>query len=323
LPEAKSAPAMSPLGEGTACRKRRKAVLGAAILLGLAVALLAVGRTDRGQVWLVRSFLRVERVWNIVVPPKSGKGLIGKLEPFMSRIGLLRPVWLQVEPGINMLLDPSDLVSKSILTSLHSRWDRAVWEAISPRLSDGQVMLDVGAHIGYFTLKGSVRVGKSGRVVAFEPNPRTVAKLRTNVAASHAANVIIIPVACTDSETTLKFYDATARGNSGASSLSPANAGKRSREFTVRGRPIDDVLRELGIQRVDVMKVDVEGAELYVLRGAKETLQRFHPKLVIEVVPRQLAGMNTTVEQLFSFIKQMGYTRGRQFDDMDWEWTVE
>jgi FkbM family methyltransferase len=321
LDKAKSTSAMRPLGEGTACRKRRRAVLGAAILLGLAVALLAVGRTDRGQVWLVRSLLRSEGVWNRVVPLTGG--LIGKLEPFMSRIGLLRPVWLQVEPGIKMLLDPSDLVSKTILKSFWSRWEPAVWEAVSSRLSDGGVMLDVGAHIGYFTLKSSVRVGKSGRVVAFEPNPRTVETLRANVAASRAANVTVVPVACTDGETTVNIYDTSTQHNSGGSSLSRANTGKESREFAVRGRPIDDVLRELGIQRVDVMKVDVEGAELYVLRGAKETLQRFHPKIVIEVFPHQLAGMNTTVEQLFSFIRQMGYTRGRQFDDRNWEWTVE
>ena len=91
----------------------------------------------------------------------------------------------------------------------------------------------------------------------------------------------------------------------------------------MRGRRIDDVVQELGIQRVDVLKVDVEGAELYVLRGAKDTLQRFHPKVVMEVIPRHLAGMNTTVEQLFSFIKEMGYTRGQQLDETNWEWTVE
>lgn len=304
-------------------RKGRKAMLRAAILLGSAFALLAVGRTDWGQIWLVRSFLRIEEVWDRAVPLNSGKGLIRRVDPFMSRIGLLRPVWLQVEPGINMLLDPSDLVSRVILTSFRTRWDPPVWEALSSRLSDGEVMLDVGAHIGYFTLKSSVRVGNSGRVIAFEPNPRTSETLRANVSASHATNVTIIPVACTDSETTLKFYADLTQGNSGASSLSHANAGKESHEFTVRGRPIDDVLRELGIQRVDVMKVDVEGAELYVLRGAKETLQRFHPRIIIEVVPRQLAEMNTTVEQLFSFIEQMGYTRGRQIDDLDWEWGVE
>jgi FkbM family methyltransferase len=147
--------------------------------------------------------------------------------------------------------------------------------------------------------------------------------LRANVAASGAANVTIVPVACTDIETTLRFYDASAGGNSMVSSLSRSTAGQQAQEFTVRGRAVDNVLRELGIRRVDVMKVDVEGAELHVLRGARETLQRHHPKIVIEVIPDHLAGMNTTVDQLFSFLREMGYTRGRQFEETGWEWIAQ
>jgi FkbM family methyltransferase len=232
-------------------------------------------------------------------------------------------MWFEVEPGINMWLDPSDTIPRVILTSLRTRWDPEVWESISSGLSNGAIMLDVGAHIGYFTLKSSKRVGKSGRVIAFEPDPWTLETLRANLAANNAANVTIVPVACTDSETTLKFYHA--RVNSGGSSLSRATASGAGdpHEFTVRGRPIDDVVQELEVQRIDVLKVDVEGAELFVLRGAKDTLKRFHPKIVIEVVPDHLAGMNTTVEQLFSFIKEMGYTRGQRLDDKNWEWTVK
>lgn len=280
-------------------------------------------RQRRGRVWLIRAFLRSRAIWDRVVPPERAKWLIGKLAPLLSRIGTRRPVWVRLEPGVNMLLDPSDLVSHQILVSFRSTWEPCVWEALSSRLRDGDVMLDVGAHIGYFALRSSVRVGKRGRVVAFEPSPRTLETLRANVTASHAANVTIVPVACTDRETTLTFFDAAPKKNSGASSLSRKNADPQSRRLTVRGRLIDNVLQELGIQRVDVMKVDVEGAELCALRGAKETLRRSHPKIVIEVLPRNLAGMNTTAEQLFSFLKQMGYTRGRLLDQRNWEWTVE
>ena len=92
--------------------------------------------------------------------------------------------------------------------------------------------------------------------------------------------------------------------------------------YTVRGRPIDAVVRELGLNRLDVIKVDVEGAEVLVIRGARETLRRFHPKLVMEVIPHNLAAMNTTVEDLTSLMTELGYGAGRQVDDTDWEWTV-
>jgi FkbM family methyltransferase len=316
-------PAPGPSHAARKPYRNKRWVRFGALILASAIAALIVGQTDRGHLWLVRSYLRVEEVWNRVVPLNSAKGLIAKAEPFMARVGFFRPVWLQVERGVTMHLDPSEMLSRTVLTSFRTRWDPAVWDAVSGSLCEGCVMLDVGAHIGYFALKSSVRVGQEGRVVAFEPNPRTLDTLRANVAASGATNVTIVPVACTDAETTLKFFDASAGGRSMVSSLSRSTAGGQAQEFTVRGRPIDNVLRELGIQRVDLMKVDVEGAELYVLRGARDTLRRYHPKLVIEVIPDHLAGMNTTVDQLFAFIKDMGYTRGRQFEETGWEWTAQ
>ncbi len=93
--------------------------------------------------------------------------------------------------------------------------------------------------------------------------------------------------------------------------------------YTVKGRPIDNVVRELGLNRLDVMKVDVEGAEYLVLRGARETLLRFHPKLVMEVEPFQLVNMKTSVEDLVSLLKDLGYGPGKQVDATDWEWTIK
>jgi hypothetical protein len=93
--------------------------------------------------------------------------------------------------------------------------------------------------------------------------------------------------------------------------------------YSVRRRPIDDVVRELALSRVDVIKVDAEGAEYLVLRGARETLRRFHPKLVMEVVPAQLASLNATVEDLVSLMNELGYGPAKQVDGTDWEWTIK
>ena len=78
----------------------------------------------------------------------------------------------------------------------------------------------------------------------------------------------------------------------------------------------------LGFNRLDVVRVDVEGAELLVVRGAAETLKRFHPKLILEVVPGQLANMGTSVEELESLVKSLGYNSSRAIDDKNREWTV-
>jgi hypothetical protein len=115
-----------------------------------------------GRTFLLRTYLRGGAAWNRLAPLRSAKGLIGKLDPLMSRLGLLDPVWLEVEPGIKMLLDPADQVGSQILGSFRTRWEPWVWDALSSGIGEGDVVLDVGAHIGYATLKSSLRVGASG-----------------------------------------------------------------------------------------------------------------------------------------------------------------
>jgi len=302
-------------------RFRWRYVVPALLVLGIA-AVVACEQFDAGRVLLVRSALRSERAWVRFWPIETGKGWARGLEPLLFRLGVLRPVRVLVEPGVSLLLDPRDDVSRTILVSLGGRWEPEVWQAIARGLPVGGVMLDVGAYIGYDSLKASVRVGPAGRVVAFEPNPITLPILTANVTESGASNVIVQPIACTDSEQTLTFFDATPGGNSGSSSLSQKNAGPVARQYTVRGRPIDDVMAELGLTRVDVIKIDVEGAELMVLRGAAQTIRRFHPKLVVEVVERQLESMGTSVEEVTSFIGSLGYGAWKEVDYKNREWSV-
>ena len=292
------------------------------VTLALIVLVAVLQLFEAGRVFTVRSYVRLERAWVRYFPVAPAKGLVRRLEPLMFRVGMLRPVRVEVEPGVSLLLDPSDDVSRTILVSRASRWEPEVWDAISSGLSDGAVFLDVGAHIGYDSVKAGRKVGDQGRVVAFEPNPNTLTMLRSNIAASGVHNVIVQPIACADTEQMLTLFDSTPGGNSGSSSLSRENAGTLTRSYTVRARPIDSVVGELGLTRVDVLKADVEGAELLVLRGAAGTLRRFHPKLILEVVPRQLANMGTSVDELEAFIKTLGYNASRQVDYKNREWTL-
>lgn len=289
---------------------RRKLVWG---LIAVAALVLALGLFARSPLG-IRVFFRLERKWNA----------LANVEPFLREIGVLRPVRVQVERGFSLLLDPRDLVPLTILRT--KEWQPEVWNSIAPALSEGSVFFDVGAHIGYFSMKAAIRVGKTGRVLAFEPNPEILNLLRDNVAANHFQNVIVEPIACTDRDQMLTLYAAPIV-NTGASSLAKQNAeispDQAARPFSVRGRPIDDVVRELGLTRVDAIKIDVEGAEVIVLRGAMDTLQRFHPKLVAEVVPRQLAGFQTTVDDLRALLRSAGYNLSRPLnpEETDWEWS--
>ena len=272
----------------------------------------------------VKAYFRFETAWTDHWPFRTGKWGLQHLMPVLTRNGILTPVRVRVEPHASFLLDPRDLVSVTILRT--GSWQPEIWQSLSSSLAPGSVFLDVGAHIGYFSIKAAPQVGPAGRVVAFEPNPETLKLLRDNVAVNNAPNVVIEPIACTEREQTLQFYAAPTI-NTGASSLSQQNAnvssGESPRAYTVRGRPIDDVVRDLKLSRVDAIKIDVEGAEVSVLRGALQTLTRFHPKIVIEVIASQLASFQTTPEDVTALIKSAGYNVGRPLnpETADWEWT--
>ena len=258
-------------------------------------------------------------------PSEPGKRTIEQATPFMVRMGLLAPAVVEVPPGLKLLLDPRDLVAVNILRG--GEWQPEIWNALATNLPEGSVLLDVGAHIGYFSMMGARKVGKTGLVVAFEPNPDTLITLRQNIKVNEFQNVVVAPVACADREQTLTLFAAPFM-NSGASSLARNNADlsyeNPPKEYSVRGRRIDDVVRELKLSRVDAIKMDIEGAEVVALRGAMETMKKFHPKIVVEVVARQLASMNSTPEELFSVLKEAGYNYGKPLtaDESDWAWTM-
>jgi FkbM family methyltransferase len=236
--------------------------------------------------------------------------------------GVLHPVQREIRPGAVFELDARDMVAREILG--WDVWEKPNTELILGSLRKGSVMFDVGAHIGYYSVLGSQVVGPGGRIVSVEPNPQTLPRLRKNLELSHASNVTVEDVACTDKETTLTFYQAGIR-NTGASSISESNArnadhGEMVRSVTVRGRTLDSIVQELGLQRVDFVKIDVEGAEVQVLRGMKNTLAKYQPHMLIEMKPAQLASMGTSIGELRSVLRDSGYVPGRMPTDDDGEW---
>ena len=234
--------------------------------------------------------------------------------PLLHETGFIRPLVHDIGKGIKMHLDARDLVPRTILAN-------GVYEPFTTRLLEdhlppGGTFIDVGAHIGLHSLIAASKVGRGGKVISIEPNPDTLRELRRNVELSNAAQISIQPVACSDRESTLDLF-AGSLANTGMSSLSKKTAdaqGESGRQFRVRARPLDDIVEETGITRVDAMKIDVEGAELYVLKGAIHTIRRFHPFLVMEVKEDQLAAMRTTKTAVLSVLKDLGYQPGRTFE---------
>jgi FkbM family methyltransferase len=145
------------------------------------------------------------------------------------------------------------------------------------------VAVDVGANVGAIALL-LARAAPAGRVVAFEASPATVPVLRANLAANGAANVEVVPLALGDRAGRVRL-SAIAAGAGGSFVSAQAASGEGAE---VEATTLDDWVQERGLARLDLVKIDVEGSEPRVLDGARRTLERHRPALVVECNPAAL-----------------------------------
>jgi len=174
----------------------------------------------------------------------------------------------------------------SYLRYLKGDAEPEVQEALAELLKPGQTVYDVGANIGFFTILCSRLVGPQGRVYAFEPIPQNLATLRHNVALNGLHNVTIIEQALSSSTGTAEMFVSPW---SAFHSLNVEGATKQDDhgpqvgEITVQTVTLDEFVRGEGVRAPDLVKIDVEGAELIVLAGMGETLRSVKPLLLCEL----------------------------------------
>lgn len=156
---------------------------------------------------------------------------------------------------------------------------------MAERLEGGSVFIDVGAHVGRFTLLGARLVGEAGLVVALEPDPRVRRNLMANVKLNGFKNIVVSPVAASDMDGAECLH--LSRTTGWSSLLKDAHKGTWIvNEVVVPASTLDTLARSLELKRVDLIKVDVEGADHRVLEGAGDILEKFSPALLVEVHPK-------------------------------------
>jgi FkbM family methyltransferase len=167
-----------------------------------------------------------------------------------------------------------------LLTLLTGDFEAREREAMSTCAKEGTVAIDVGAHVGVMSIVLAYCVGPGGKVVAFEPHPGNLARLQENLELNQLANIQVFPVALNsvDGETDLHLSSDPAY-HSIVTVDRPRTARTSIRISSLR---LDTVWRKLGWPTVSFVKIDVEGAELRVLEGARETLRKCLPTLLIE-----------------------------------------
>ena len=170
-------------------------------------------------------------------------------------------------------------------------------------LRPGDLAIDIGAHVGYFSMLFRLAVGATGVVYAFEPMPETYRRLLRNVMVNRFTNVLPIPMAVADRPGSAVFHiDAD---NEGESSLLDVAGGQT---VEVQVTSLDDVFRDGLGARPRVMKMDAEGVELSILNGGAQFFERYAPDMVIcEINAGALAKTGIGERDLREFFEARGY----------------
>jgi len=178
-------------------------------------------------------------------------------------------------------------------------------------LQEGDTFVDVGANYGGMCIGASRLIGPKGRIMAFEPNPlvhRFLARTLNGLPSTTAS----FEYACSDEEGRAQFF--VPRTSSGAAGFVAAYSNQDdARSFSVASKTLDSALRDdARLDSISLIKIDVEGFEMRVLRGAMQTIRRHKPRLLIEINPEAMSLAGTHPEVLRKFLKSVGY---REYSD--------
>jgi FkbM family methyltransferase len=193
--------------------------------------------------------------------------------------------------------------------TVFSRYELLTARAMKSMLRPGQTFWDIGAFVGWFSLFAYTLIGGNGRIVSFEPAPDMFAFLARNLSGLANAKAIHCGIGNTDA-----IAPFPAQGGSSAASFveaatrigNPCLPAAPIEHVLVPIKRVDTLILELG-STPDVLKIDVEGYELEVLRGSKRLLASRKPALIMEVHPPQLRLSGGSEDELFEILSQCGY----------------
>lgn len=198
------------------------------------------------------------------------------------------------------------LYSDSILSQLiYNGFEELELDFLKANLSSGDIFLDIGSNIGLFSLVASQRVGDEGLVVAYEPNPVTYFRLVENIKINGLNNIQTHNIGLSNSKNELDFY-ISKNGYDAWNSFAP-EPSKLQEKIKVPVSTLDTVIKELDIEKIKVIKIDVEGWEKFVLQGGQQFLTEFNPLLIVEFGEANALSADYYVQELFAILEDMGY----------------
>jgi len=205
-----------------------------------------------------------------------------------------------------MFLHPNDAFRLSIY-GIHSKLD---FEIFKEHVQEGDITIDIGANIGYFTLMLAKLVGPTGKVFAFEPDPRNISLLRKNIEINNYQNIIVIPKAVSNINQKCTLF--TSQSSFGQNRIYEPKKTRNQEFIPIESETIklDDFFKnkdEMG--NITFVKIDVEGAEKFVLEGMKNVLRSSRDvKIFSEIDLARLDDAGSSYIEVVEFLNKNGFT---------------
>lgn len=219
------------------------------------------------------------------------------------------PVVEVVRGGVRWRLDLGEGIDFSIY--LLGGFELSTLRLYRKLVKSGDVVLDIGANIGAHTLPLARLVGESGRVIAFEPTAFAINKLHENI----ARNPDLIPRIVThqamlvaDSSDNLEPAIFSSWPLVAADALHEKHKGRLMDTSGARAVTLDEVIDMAGIQRLNFIKLDVDGHEYAVLSGGKKTLKHYRPSILMELAPYLFSDKPSDFEGMLEIFRELDYT---------------
>ncbi len=199
--------------------------------------------------------------------------------PYLAPVSPTKEI-ITLHDGIRMELVLNEYVQSQLY--LFGTFEPATVKVLKRLVKSGDTVLDIGANVGYLSLVLAKCVGNSGKVFSFEPDAKNFALLKRNLELNADCNIEPIATAVSDSHQPIRLYHAKFDFNAGAHSMLPSE--KHSTDFIeISATTIDDFAKSHELKKIDVIKIDIEGAEMKAFNSMSETLRQSRPVVVCEL----------------------------------------
>ncbi|MBU2855950.1 FkbM family methyltransferase [Acidithiobacillus ferrooxidans] len=208
------------------------------------------------------------------------------------------------DDGISLWIDLSDHIESQVYLHDMQEGDRGLIRLLRRQWTAGKTFIDIGANIGVYTAMAAKRIGSGGMVYAFEPVQRTFKRMEDNIKLNNFANVKTYNIALSSTTGTASIW-IPKHNNLGMSSLHPNSTSLD--EETIMAITLDRWVKQEKINTVDIIKIDVEGHELEVLKGALDTITKLRPIIALELSREHLGRAGTSPEDIAELLITCGY----------------